>query len=304
MKGKITAILCLIIALVSSLFLSACTPPPLTIGEIFGSYESSLVCIEFETGGAWSSATAVVVDSDDEWVTAVTCYHAVNYSFSLAQAKFYDDEIVSINAQTYEVVDYDEKLDLALIKIKKAGYNAKKAYFGANSSQKIGDIAYVIGNEKGEGITFDTGHIKMVDEIKSYQGYSKPLTRVSVSFTAGYSGGVVVNNDGAIIGLAVANDSQNANRGYALSSSIVSAFIERAGKPHPSFSVREEEYADGNLFKSKTVITIGASEYDFNNGKLTAGGSEYDTFNGEKIPASISEFIAKIILSQESFTLN
>ncbi|MBR2988213.1 MAG: trypsin-like peptidase domain-containing protein, partial [Clostridia bacterium] len=264
MKRKIVSILCLIITIFSSLFICACTPPPLSMSDIFDKYESSLVCIEFETGGAWAKSTAVVVDGDDEWVTAVTCYHAINYSFTSAQAKFYDNEIVPINAQTYEVIDSDLQFDLALIKIKRANFKGKKVSFDANATQKIGDVVYVIGNEKGEGITFDTGHIKMLDEVKSYYGSSKPLTRVSVGFTQGYSGGVVVNADGSVVGLAVANDANNPNRGYALPSNIVSAFIKRAGGEYPSVSVSQVEYADGEVFKTKVQITINSTVYEFN----------------------------------------
>ena len=304
MRRKFTAIICLIIALISSLVLFACTPPPLSASEIFGRYASSLVCIEFETGGAWSKATAVVVDSDDEFVTAVTCYHAINYAFTSAQAKFYDDEITPISAQTYEVIDTDENYDLALIKIKKANFKGRKATFNAISTQKIGDGVFVMGNEKGEGITFDDGHIKMVDEVKSYYGSSKPLTRVSVSFTAGYSGGVVVNTNGAIVGIAVANDSANANRGYFISSNIVSAFISRAGEEYESPTISQLEYAENEVFKTKTCVEINGTTYDYIGGKLYLNDAQLTTVNGKAIDSSLSGFIAQVMLTTGNLTIN
>ena len=278
------------------------TPTP---GEIFTNYEKSLVCIEFENSGAWSKATAVATDFDGEWITMLTCYHAINIVFSSAQAKFYGDDIEPINAQTCEVVSYDEKLDLALIKIKNDDYSGKTVALGDFAKPgAVGSTVYVIGNEKGEGITLDSGHIKMLDEIKNYNGQTKPLMRVSVSFTEGYSGGVVVDSNSKIVGIAVANDAQNTNRGYAISASIAKAFITRAGGKYPTFSVGSEEYADGDIFKEKTVVTLGTTEYEFKSGKLILGGNQYTTFNGKAIESSLSEFIAQIILSQETYTLN
>ena len=305
MKRKLISLLCAIFAIFSLILCGCSTPRPLTVNEIFEDSAKSLVCIEFENSGAWSKATAVATDYDGEWVTALTCYHAVNMVFSSAQAKFYGDDIEPINAQTYEVVSYDEKLDLALIKIKNADYSGKTVALGNFIKPgAVGDTVYVIGNENGEGITLDRGHIKMLDEVKSYSGYEKPLMRVSVSFTEGYSGGVVVDGNAKIVGIAVANDAQNVNRGYAISASIAKAFITRAGEKYPTFSVRNEEYADGDIFKEKTVVTINSTEYEFKSGKLISGANQYTTFNGKAIASSLSEFVAQIILSQENYTLN
>lgn len=118
----------------------------------------------------------------------------------------------------YDILGYvaiDEKSDMVLLKIKDA--NAPVLSLGDSSKVAIGDEIFVIGNPQGLEGTFSKGIVSAIRTI----GQDSVL-QITAPISPGSSGGPVLNEEGKIIGVAVATFKGGQNLNFAIPVSYLS----------------------------------------------------------------------------------
>ena len=156
-------------------------------------------------GDAYKIGTGIVYSSDGE---ILTNYHVIDGALS---AK------ITINSITYNIqsiVAYDEKIDLAIVKINSS--NLPVAQF-CDSSVLTGNIVYAMGSSKGFTNTMSQGIVTHSDRVVDGLSYIQHDAAIS----GGNSGGALLNTYGEVIGINTFTyvDSQNLN--FAVPSSSI-----------------------------------------------------------------------------------
>ncbi len=108
---------------------------------------------------------------------------------------------IKVMEKTYEadVVGYDKRTDLALLKIN-AKKKLKPVYFGDSDKVKVGDWAVAIGNPFGLDKTFTVGVVSAIGRNSvDLMGGSHIQTDASIN--PGNSGGPLINIFGEVIGI-------------------------------------------------------------------------------------------------------
>jgi hypothetical protein len=102
-------------------------------------------------------------------------------------------------------VAVDRHADLALLKVDSP---APPLALGPNANPTVGDDVYVVGNPLGLEGTFSVGIISGVRRVEA-----DSILQMTAPISPGSSGGPVMNNSGAVIGISVATfrDGQNLN---------------------------------------------------------------------------------------------
>ena len=180
----------------------------------------------------------------------VTNLHVIqgetNVSIELENGDIYDD---------VSVVDFDERRDLALLKIK--AFNLTPAELGNSDQVQIGDGVVLIGNPEGLGLTVSDGVISGVRNFNS--GYR--MFQTSAPASPGSSGGGMFNLYGELIGVVTSQfpEGQNLNfavpinyaRGLTISDDTLT--LEDLAERFPEGGTRDDE---ANV--AKIVLVAGA----------------------------------------------
>jgi hypothetical protein len=130
----------------------------------------------------------------------VTNYHVIEGGYSAE---------ITIGHRTYRVssvVDYDKKLDLAILKIPATNLQPVKI---CRLEHKTGETVYALGNSQGLTSTFSKGMITYSDRESEGVHYVQHDAAIS----SGNSGGPLINEYGEVIGINTwtLKDSQNLN---------------------------------------------------------------------------------------------
>lgn len=129
----------------------------------------------------------------------------------IAKATHGDAKLVG-GSQTYAIsglVGSDEEHDLALLKIR----GAKRAALPIGDSEKlsVGDEIYVLGNPEGLEGTLSNGIVSGIRQI----GTAKIL-QITAPISPGSSGGPVLDQQGQVVGVAVATFKGGQNLNFAV----------------------------------------------------------------------------------------
>jgi len=101
-----------------------------------------------------------------------------------------------------EIIGYDERTDIALLKIKPNGGKLKPVYFGNSDTVNVGDWAIAIGNPFGLNSTFTVGVVSAVGRRDlDLMGDSQTHIQTDASINPGNSGGPLLNIYGEVIGI-------------------------------------------------------------------------------------------------------
>lgn len=168
---------------------AAAAPKRYTIPELVKAMSPAVVFI----GNAGRSGQVETIGSGfvvDPAGTIVTNFHVIAGAQSL-QVKTKDGEIYD----RVEVVDHDERRDLAVLKVKP--FKPLPAVQLATTDPEVGEDAVAIGNPKGLEHTVTAG---VVSAFRQAEGYR--LMQMSVPISPGSSGGPVFNLEGKVIGVA------------------------------------------------------------------------------------------------------
>ncbi len=144
----------------------------------------------------------------------VTNFHVIKET-NEGYAKIYgQDKIYEILG----IVGVDEKMDLALLKIK--GIKGKPLKLNTDDSTAIGDEVFAVGNPKGLEGTFSQGIVSSIRKTEKNN-----LLQITASISAGSSGGAILNNKGEVIGVAVGAIESGQSLNFAIPVSLLHSLI-------------------------------------------------------------------------------
>lgn len=120
------------------------------------------------------------------------------------------------------IVGYDERTDLAVIKVETNGLRA--AAFGASGELVVGQRVLAIGNPLGElGGTVTEGIISALDREVEIEGQSMTLLQTDASVNPGNSGGGLFDGSGKLVGIVNAKSSGSGIEGLGFAIPIDTA---------------------------------------------------------------------------------
>ncbi|WP_395462686.1 DegQ family serine endoprotease [Wolbachia endosymbiont of Cantharis cryptica] len=165
----------------------------------------------------------------DKGGTIVTNYHVIKNA---------QDITVTMNDNTYfkaEVLGYDAKTDLAVLKIK-ADKDLSFVAFGNSDKARVGDTVMAIGNPFGLGGSVSTGIISARSRDISI-GTMNEFIQTDAAINRGNSGGPLFDLSGKVIGIntAIYSPSEsggNVGIGFAIPSNLATSIIDtlKSGK--------------------------------------------------------------------------
>lgn len=134
-----------------------------------------------------------------------------------------------------KVVNYDENLDLAVIKVTKSVKMPAIAEFGNSKDVQVGDPVVAIGNPLGKELlgTVTAGVISAVNREIKVGKTTQTLLQTDAAINPGNSGGALVNSLGQVIGInsAKMGGSGVEGLGFAIPIDIVKPKINNLLKP-------------------------------------------------------------------------
>lgn len=193
-----------------------------------------------------------------------------------------------------KVIGYDERTDIALIKINPDG-KLPVAALGSSKDLEVGEWVAAFGNPYGHGHSMTKGIIsskgREIGEINKI-----PLLQTDASINPGNSGGPLVNTKGYVIGVNSAIDARAQGIGFAIPIDEVKAIIpqlEKSGHIEKGFIGVRLGDIDPNVDPSylgleepEGAVITGIEK---NGPANKAGLRPYDIvveFNGKKIKSS------------------
>lgn len=128
-----------------------------------------------------------------------------------------------------EILWTDKTIDLAMIKVNKAGLQV--AELGDSDKVEVGDLAMAIGNPLGlefqrsvtEGIISGLGRTIQTDANTTMDN----LIQTSAAINPGNSGGPLLNSRGQVIGINTAKASSGEGLGFAIPINIAKPIVEQ-----------------------------------------------------------------------------
>ena len=186
----------------------------------------------------------------------VTNFHVIRGARSLL-VKMKDGEIYD----RVEVIDYDERRDIAVLKIR--AFKTLPSLALADRDIETGEEAVAIGNPQGLEHTVSTG---VVSAFRQAEGYR--LMQISVPISPGSSGGPLFSMDGKVIGITsagvVAEGAQNLNfavpimyvRPLLTSKSApipIAEFTQKIGASQPAASSSSSSRSSSNSGKREFI---------------------------------------------------
>lgn len=179
----------------------------LTTSEIARRVTPTVVTIETPTG----YGSGVIVDPSGVVVTNLHVIQgALKVELSLHNGDIYDD---------VTVVDFDERRDLVLLKIK--AFNVRYATLGDSDEIEVGEDVVLVGSPQGLDLTVSEGVISAIRE--SGRGYR--LIQTSAPASPGSSGGGMFNQYGELIGIVTSQKSTGQNLNFAVPVNFVRGLI-------------------------------------------------------------------------------
>ncbi len=167
---------------------------------------------------------------------------------------------------TAEVIGFDQRTDIALIKIK-ADVKLPAASLGNSKDMQVGEWVAAFGNPYGHGHTMTKGIIsskgRAIGEINKI-----PLLQTDASINPGNSGGPLVNSKGQVIGVNSAIDARAQGIGFAIPIDEVKAILpqlEQRGSIRKGYlgvspgdlDDQAAEFLNMNEFRGAVVLGLG-----------------------------------------------
>lgn len=174
----------------------------LTTAQIAEKVKPSIVGIVVYTNNSGSTAgegTGVIMGENDTHTETyiVTCAHVI--SDAGIKVKVQTEDGTTYDA---EIVGFDSRTDLGVVKIKAKGLPA--AEFGNSDNLRVGDSVFAIGNPGGVEFfgSFTGGYVSAIDRpVSSDIGYTMKCIQHDAAINPGNSGGALVNVYGQVVGI-------------------------------------------------------------------------------------------------------
>ena len=191
-------------------------------------YESSVGIIIYTQSSQTveSEGSGVILSEDSEGVYTyiITCAHCISDIGITIYVKPNDTK----EEYKAEIVGYDTRTDIGVIRIKASGFTP--AEFGNSDNLKVGDTVYAIGNPGGYefAASFTRGMVSGISRpISSDTGYTMECIQHDAAINPGNSGGALVNEMGQVIGINSMKivDTDYEGMGFAVPSSVVADVV-------------------------------------------------------------------------------
>ena len=143
-----------------------------------------------------SGSGSGIIMSEDGYI--ITNAHVVSNATAVSV------ELDDGDSYPAEVIGYDTKTDLAVIKID--AYGLTPAEFGNSDELRVGERAIVVGNPGGMVLAGSAtqGIISGINRALSSDGYSTSYIQTDAAINPGNSGGALVNAYGQVVGVSSA----------------------------------------------------------------------------------------------------
>ena len=165
----------------------------------------------------------IAKEGDDGYTYIITCAHVISNG-SKVVVQTYDNEEYDA-----EIVGYDTRSDLGVLKIKKTGLDC--ASFGDSDKLEVGQTVYALGNPQGSQFagSFTSGMVSAIDRpVSSSTGYEMKCIQHTAAINPGNSGGALVNDKGEVIGInsmkIASTDTEG--MGFSVPSSVVKEIFD------------------------------------------------------------------------------
>lgn len=205
MKSRVIKIVSIVAAIVSVLTVGVIgishTVPP-TPKELFEKSIQSIAELKAisETVGE-SYGTAVCINAEGHLITNA---HVVTYK-QMGGTIVYDAFYIRLaNEDEYhavELVKYDLKKDIAVLKNKDSAINLTPIKIGNSDKLSYGDKVYAIGNGSNYGLAITHGIISTPKINIEYEDVVREVIQSDITISAGNSGGALLDNKGNLIGI-------------------------------------------------------------------------------------------------------
>ena len=233
-----------IIAIAGLILLCAQVAHALKAVDIVDRVGPSIVYIyaEDEWGYAWQGS-GIIISEDGKILT----------NFHVAAGADYIS-VKRRNGDTFdvlEVLDYDEGLDLAVVKIDAQGL--PPAVLGDSDAARVGEDVLAIGNPEGLEFTVSRGILSARRDLGD--GYLVLQTDASIAH--GSSGGALVNENAEVIGVTtyIFDTEGGADLNFAMPINYAAPFIESTGSmPLSDFAASTREYQEEQLEDTYSYI--------------------------------------------------
>lgn len=171
---------------------------------------NNLIMGQYVTTGAGSG----VIISEDGYI--VTNNHVINDASKITVRTRDGKEFPA------SIVGYDERTDLAVIKVEASGLRA--AEYGSSGNLVVGQRVLAIGNPLGElGGTVTEGIISALDREVQIENQNMTLLQTDASVNPGNSGGGLFDGSGKLVGIVNAKSSGSGIEGLGFAIPIDTA---------------------------------------------------------------------------------
>ncbi|MBQ9992701.1 MAG: trypsin-like peptidase domain-containing protein [Firmicutes bacterium] len=236
-----------------------------------------------------STGSGVIYTSDGY---IVTNYHVIEGADRL-QVTLADGSV-----EEASVIGFDQRTDLALIKIERKNLPAAK--FGSSATAQVGDFAMAIGNPGGETFSrsLTTGTISGLNRVvTTSEGLQLSMIQTDAAINPGNSGGALVNSRGEVIGINTVKISSTdyEGMGFAIPTDTMEEIVsdlmlyQKVIRPALGISMLRDIdsiFAEYNRLKVDYGVLISPIE---GGAAASAGLQTYDiitAIDGEKITSS------------------
>ena len=164
--------------------------------------------------------TGIIVDSNGY---ILTNSHVISDGEAKSVSVMFNDG----STEDGEILWHDAQLDLAIVKVNKAGLIP--AELGDSDNVKIGDISIAIGNPYGLDLkgTVTQGIISGLNRtITTENATMTGLIQTDASINSGNSGGPLLNENGQVIGINTAKTSEGESLGFSIPINSAKSIIE------------------------------------------------------------------------------
>jgi len=222
--------------------LSSYSADELNPAEIMEKYGNSVVLIASITNDEEIGLGSGFIVKDDGII--ITNYHVVEGAYpALIKLK---------NGDIYEdvsVIDYNERNDIAILKIKAFALSTVK--LGNSNNTKVGEKIVVIGNPRGYENTISDGLLSQIRDTE----WGHKLHQISAPISPGSSGSPVFNTKGEVIGIATLSDVLGQNINFSVPINYARGMINSPVKYSlKEFSELDKEEAILGKIKAKEEI--------------------------------------------------
>jgi len=127
-----------------------------------------------------------------------------------------------------DIVQQDEKTDIALIKIRGAGAKFPFIRFADSDAVEVGDLVLAIGNPFGVGQTVTSGIVSALARTGVSRSDAQVFIQTDAAINPGNSGGALVDMEGRLVGINTAIFSKSGGSlgiGFAIPANLVRLYV-------------------------------------------------------------------------------